>query len=98
MIKSLPAHRIAPGMRPRGPMPRIAFEGTSYALRSRKTVVPDLEAMSQIKALLWLCRNTTPTRPCPAKPACRLRRRGQRRDTPLTAAAVRIGQRACPVA
>ena len=45
--------------RQRGPMPTVTFDGSTYCLRSRKTVVPDLSAMTRIDALAWLCGHTT---------------------------------------
>ena len=45
-------------MTKRGPMPTVVFEGRVYALTSRKTFVPNLEAMNRTDALLWLIRNT----------------------------------------
>lgn len=41
------------------PMPTVTYEGKTYKLRSRKTEVPDLEAMNEFAALIWLNRNTT---------------------------------------
>ena len=44
----------------RGPMPTVTYDGNTYKLRSRKTVVPDLDAMGRTAALQWLCRETWP--------------------------------------
>jgi hypothetical protein len=41
------------------PMPTVTYEGATYKLRSRKTEVPDLEAMDSLEAHIWLNRNTT---------------------------------------
>ena len=41
------------------PMPAVTYEGETYKLRSRKTEVPDLEAMDSLSAHVWLNRNTT---------------------------------------
>jgi hypothetical protein len=41
------------------PMPTVIYQGNTYKLRSRKTEVPDLEAMSEFSALIWLIKNTT---------------------------------------
>jgi hypothetical protein len=41
------------------PMPTVTYEGKTYKLRSRKTEVPDLEAMDSLSAHIWLNRNTT---------------------------------------
>jgi hypothetical protein len=41
------------------PMPTVTYQGNMYKLRSRKTEVPDLEAMNEFAALIWLNRNTT---------------------------------------
>ncbi len=41
----------------KNPMPTVTFDGKVYSLRSRKTVVPDLAAMSRFEALTWLIRN-----------------------------------------
>ena len=46
--------------RQRGPMPIVEFDGKTYSLLSRKTVVPDLKNMERMKALLWILRNTRP--------------------------------------
>jgi hypothetical protein len=46
--------------RERGPMPQVEFEGRIYSLKSRKTEVPDLSAMSIFSALSWLIAHTTP--------------------------------------
>ena len=42
------------------PMPTVEYGGNVYKLRSRKTVVPDLNAMDSLAALIWINRNTTP--------------------------------------
>jgi len=42
----------------RGPMPTVSYDGKTYSLKSRKTIVPDLGAMPRLAALLWICRNT----------------------------------------
>lgn len=40
-------------------MPTVTFDGKTYKLRSRKTVVPALDEMARIAALSWLIQNTT---------------------------------------
>jgi hypothetical protein len=42
------------------PFPTVTFDGDVYKLRSRNTVVPDLAAMDEMAAHLWLCQNTWP--------------------------------------
>jgi hypothetical protein len=44
----------------RGPMPRVFYDGAVSVLKSRKTVIPDLKAMSKFEALQWLIQNTRP--------------------------------------
>lgn len=41
------------------PMPTVTYQGKTYKLKSRKTEVPDLEAMDSLSAHIWLNRNTT---------------------------------------
>ena len=41
------------------PMPTVTYNGKTYKLRSRKTIVPDLESMEGFGALVWLIQNTT---------------------------------------
>lgn len=41
------------------PMPTVCFEGRTYKLRSRNTVVPDFSAMDRLSILVWINRNTT---------------------------------------
>ena len=43
------------------PMPTVTYRGKTYKVRSRKTEIPDLEAMDGIPAAMWLLRNTYPT-------------------------------------
>jgi hypothetical protein len=40
-------------------MPTVTYGGTTYKLRSRKTEVPDLDAMDRLGALMWINQNTT---------------------------------------
>lgn len=40
------------------PMPTITYDGKTYKLKSRKTVIPDLNSMSKIEALIWINTNT----------------------------------------
>lgn len=47
--------------RARGPMPTVTYKGKTYKLRSRKTEIPDLNAMDDIPAAMWMLRNTYPT-------------------------------------
>jgi len=59
--------------RARGPMPTVEYNGKIYKVRSRKTEIPDLSAMTTTAALMWLLRNTTPKgtnhrRPAPNLP------------------------------
>jgi hypothetical protein len=42
-----------------GPMPTVTYDGTTYKLRSRKTEIPDFDAMGRLGALVWINRNTT---------------------------------------
>lgn len=42
------------------PMPTVEYQGEVYKLRSRKTEVPDLTVMTDIEALMWIIKNTTP--------------------------------------
>lgn len=54
--------------RRRGPKPTVTYDGSTYSLRSYKTEVPNLDAMSRIEAKLWLCQHTVPrgySRPSP---------------------------------
>ncbi len=44
----------------RGPMPTVTYNGQTYKVRSRKTDIPDLDAMSGTAAAMWLIRNTYP--------------------------------------
>ena len=44
----------------RNPMPTVTYDGSTYKVRSRKTEIPDLEAMPRTAALQWLCANTYP--------------------------------------
>lgn len=39
-------------------MPTVSYDGKTYKLRSRRTLVPDLAEMSRIGALVWLNQNT----------------------------------------
>lgn len=41
-----------------GRKPRVVFDGVTYCVRSARTPIPDLAAMSRIEALVWLNRNT----------------------------------------
>jgi hypothetical protein len=41
------------------PMPIVTYQGETYKLRSRKTEIPNLEAMDSLSAHVWLNRNTT---------------------------------------
>jgi hypothetical protein len=43
------------------PMPTVIYNGRVYKVRSRKTEIPNLDAMDAIPALMWLNRNTYPT-------------------------------------
>jgi hypothetical protein len=45
-------------MTKRGPKPIVSYEGRSYSLRSRTVVVPALDAMTRIEALVWLNQHT----------------------------------------
>lgn len=38
--------------------PTVTYEGKTYSLRSTKTDIPDLDAMSRMGALVWLNRYT----------------------------------------
>jgi hypothetical protein len=40
------------------PMPVVHYDGHTYTLTSRKTIIPDFEAMRHMDALVWLARNT----------------------------------------
>ena len=42
------------------PYPTVEFEGYIYKLRSRNSIIPDLDHMSHFEALIWICRNTWP--------------------------------------
>ncbi len=44
----------------RGSMPTVVHNDRTYKVRSRKTEIPDLDAMRRTDALLWLLRNTYP--------------------------------------
>ena len=44
----------------KAPMPTVEYRGSIYKLRSRKTVVPNLDAMDELSALIWINQNTTP--------------------------------------
>lgn len=44
----------------RNPMPTVTYDGVTYKVRSRKTEIPDLEAMDRMGALVWLNQNTYP--------------------------------------
>ncbi|MET0417261.1 MAG: hypothetical protein ABW022_14715 [Actinoplanes sp.] len=54
-------------------MPTVIYNGRVYKVRSRKTEIPDLEAMDAIPALMWLNRNTYPTGTNHWRPAPNLR-------------------------
>jgi hypothetical protein len=41
-----------------GPMPTVEYNGRSYALLSRSTVVPNLQEMDSLHAAMWILRNT----------------------------------------
>lgn len=43
------------------PMPTVTYGDRTYKVRSRKTEIPDLDAMERIAALIWLNQNTYPT-------------------------------------
>lgn len=45
----------------RGPKPRVEYDGRVYSCKRYKVEIPDLQAMSRVEALQWLCRETTPT-------------------------------------
>lgn len=45
-------------MKNKGPMPRVIYDGASYALLSRRTIVPDLQSMDSLEARIWLMQNT----------------------------------------
>ena len=49
----------APPAPARGPMPTVTYDGSTYKLRSRKTVVPNLDSMERMAALIWINQNTT---------------------------------------
>jgi hypothetical protein len=54
-------------------MPTVVYNGKVYKVRSRKTEIPDLDAMDRTAALIWLLRNTYPRgtnhrRPAPNLP------------------------------
>ena len=42
------------------PMPTVIYNDRVYKVRSRKTEIPDLDAMRRTDALRWLLRNTYP--------------------------------------
>lgn len=42
------------------PMPTVTVNGSTYKLRSRKTVIPNFETMGSMAITLWMLRNTTP--------------------------------------
>lgn len=44
----------------RGPKPQVEWDGCWYSVRSHKTEIPDLKAMSRFDALRWLISNTYP--------------------------------------
>ena len=47
-------------MKRRGPKRYVDWAGCSYAVRSDKIDIPDLQTMKRIDALLWLNANTYP--------------------------------------
>lgn len=47
--------------RARGPKRYVNFDGRSYAVRSDKIVIPELEAMTRFAALSWLINHTYAT-------------------------------------
>lgn len=60
------------------PMPTVIYNDRAYKVRSRKTEIPDLDAMRHTDALFWLLRNTYPQgtnhrRPAPNLPSLTLR-------------------------
>lgn len=68
-------------MKRRGPKPQVEFDRQWYSVRSYKTEIPDLKAMSRFDALRWLISNTTP--------------RGYSRSSPLAGfgGAITVGAR-----
>ena len=42
-------------------MPTVTFNDRTYKVRSRKTEIPELAAMDEMAALVWLLRSTYPT-------------------------------------
>lgn len=57
-------------------MPTVKFDGKLYSLKSRATIVPALNAMDRINALLWLANHTA--------------RRGYQKARPLIAASIEV--------
>lgn len=41
-------------------MPTVTYNNRTYKVRSRKTEIPDLDAMDGTAAAMWLIRNTYP--------------------------------------
>lgn len=39
-------------------MPTVEYDGKTYSLLRRDTVVPNLQTMDRIAALVWLTQNT----------------------------------------
>ena len=42
-------------------MPTVEYEGKTYSLTSRKTIIPDLYSMEALEAKLWIMQNTRPS-------------------------------------
>lgn len=47
-----------PKKRKRGPMPRVTYNGMTYSLTSRNTIVPDFSQMQNMAVLIWLNKHT----------------------------------------
>lgn len=48
------------------PMPTVTYEGKTYKLKSRKTVIPDFSVMDSMSVHWWIYKNTTPRGYCKA--------------------------------
>lgn len=44
----------------RSPKREIEWDGRTYKVRRNSTVIPDLQSLPRMEALIWLCRETCP--------------------------------------
>jgi len=47
-------------MKKSNPMPTVTYGGSTYKMKSRKTIIPDFSTMERFNCLIWLINNTSP--------------------------------------